>query len=452
MKRWKLPPWLTAAFSRDSLAPERVATREQWIEILLLPLGAALLGWLASPQDPTLSQQGFPWQWLAPVLVALRYGVWPGLLASAVLLANGWVAAQLGRVPAELSTAPLFGGGLMVLICGEFSDVWHDRNRRMEETYLYVTERLSRLTKRHLLLNFSHDRLEQEMLARPGSLRDALVSLRSATLEPAPEGQALAGAQGLLQLLSQYINMEAATLYTLREHQGDYVLGELVAQLGEPEALAPDDALLALALESGSLAHVATEDAGLDRRSNQLVVAPLVAGDDTLIGVLAVTRMPFFSLSVENLQMLLVLLGYYADNLGSARGIQPILQQVPAMPFLFAQELARMGNLHRKIGMDSQLVVMRFHGARGGEMADAFLRIKRGLDLYWKTFVGELPVLVVLLPFASSSAADGFTERLEAWLKIHFYGDFAGLGVSVQVIGLDASTPVEQLKKAMTAP
>jgi hypothetical protein len=452
MTGWKLAPWLKALISRDSLAPERVATREQWIEILLLPLVAAALGWLARPEDPTLSQLGFPWQWLAPVLVALRYGVWPGLIGSAVLLLNGWLAAQLGHMPEEVSTAPLFGGGLMVLVCGEFSDVWHDRNRRMEETYLYVTERLSRLTKRHLLLNFSHDRLEQEMLARPGSLRDALVSLRDLTLKDTDKAQALPGASGLLQLLSQYVNIEAAGIYTLVQKGGDYALGEAVATLGEPEALAPDDELLTLALENGNLAHVATEDAGLGRKSNQLVVAPLIAGDSELIGVLAVTRMPFFSLGVENLQMMLVLLGYYADNLGSAHGVQPIQAQLPTIPFLFAQELARMVGLHRKIGMDSHLVVMRFHGERGGEIADSFLRIKRGLDLYWKTFVHEQPVLVVLLPFASSSATNGYTERLEAWLKVHFSGDFAELGVSLQVIDFDVTDPVDHLKKAMQLP
>jgi hypothetical protein len=319
----------------------------------------------------------------------------------------------------------------------------------MEETYLYVTERLSRLTKRHLLLNLSHDRLEQEMLARPGSLRDALVGMRTLALKGSTDHSRLPGTQELLLLLSQYVNIEAASIYTVQEKNGIYVLGTLVASLGDPEDLSSDDELITLALESGSLAHIAVDDAGLKHRSNQLVVAPLIAGEQKLIGVLAVSRMPFLSLNSENLQMLLVLLGYYADNLGSAPGVARIHTQMPGMPFLFAQEMARMMNLHSTIGMDSHLVVMRCRGNRSHEIVDSFLRIKRGLDLYWKTLVQDQPVLVVLLPFASISATDGFLERLDGWLDSHFNGDILSLGISLQVIGFDAPDPLGRLEAAM---
>jgi polysaccharide biosynthesis protein PelD len=446
---WKFATKLKNVLGKDRFAPDRTATREQWIEITLIPIAAALLGWMVRPGDPTLSGEEFPWQWLAPVLVALRYGVWPGLFGSAILLINGWIAAHEGLVPANWSSAPLFGGGLLVLICGEFSDVWHDRTRRMEETYLYVTERLSRLTKRHLLLNLSHDRLEQEMLARPGSLRDALVGMRTLALQKSPEQSRLPGAQELLLLLSQYVNIEAASVYTVQEKNGVFALGTLVASLGDPADLSPDDELITLALESGNLAHIAVDDTGLKHRSDQLVVAPLIAGEQEVIGVLAVNRMPFLSLNSENLQMLLVLLGYYADNLGSAPGVASIHRQMPGMPFLFAQELARMMNLHSTIGMDSHLVVMRCRGRRSHEIVDSFLRIKRGLDLYWKTVVQDQPVLVVLLPFASISATDGFLERLDGWLDSHFKGDILSLGISLQVIGVDAQDLLGRLEAAM---
>lgn len=448
----KILQQLKALFTREGFAPERIGTLEQWIEIVAISLGAVAVSWFARPGDPTLSQLSFPWLWLAPVLIALRYGVLPGLISGTVLLVNGWIATQLGRAPVDVSAAPMFGGGLLVLLCGEFSDVWRDRNRRMEETYLYVTERLSRLTKRHLLLNLSHDRLEQEMLARPGSLRDALVRLRSLTLDLDKRDQPLPGADGLLQLLSQYVNIEAAQIFTLVEKNGTYALGALAASLGDPDVLLPDDELLTLALETGSLAHIAGQDISMRRRTSQLVVAPLVAGDSQLIGVLSVTRMPFFSLNVENLQMMLVLLGYYADNVGSAFGVASIQKQLPGMPFLFAQELARTLRLHEKIGMASHLVVMRFHGSRGHEIADNFLRIKRGLDLYWKTVVNNFPILVILLPFASSSAKDGFLERVEAWLESHFKGDFVSLDVMLHVIDFDVRDPLSHLKEAMGTP
>jgi hypothetical protein len=449
MSDWKFATKLRSLLGKDRFAPDRRATREQWIEIALIPLGAALLGWWFRPDDPTLSSESFPWQWLAPVLVALRYGVWPGLCGGAILLINSWIAAHEGRVPTDWSSAPLFGGGLLVLICGEFSDVWHDRIRRMEETYLYVTERLSRLTKRHLLLNLSHDRLEQEMLARPGSLRDALVGMRTLALQAPTDNSRLPGTKELLLLLSQYVNIEAASIYTVKEKRGNYTLGTRVATLGDPAEISPDDELITLALESRNLAHIAVDDAGLKHRSDQLVVAPLIAGEQDLIGVLAVSRMPFLSLNSENLQMLLVLLGYYADNLGSAPGVAQIHTKMPGMPFLFAQEMARMINLNATIGMDSHLVVMRCRGNRSHEIVDGFLRIKRGLDLYWKTLVDDQPVLIVLMPFASVSATYGFIERLNGWLDSQFNGNMDSLGISIQVIGFDVPNPLGRLEAAI---
>jgi hypothetical protein len=395
-----------------------------------------------------LAQQGFPWLWLAPLLVALRYGVLPGLLSVSMLVGNVWLAWQLGRLPDGVAEASLFGGGLTVLLCGEFSDVWRDRNKRMEEAYLYMSERLARLTKRHLLLNLSHDRLEQDMLARPGSLRDALARLRLLSTQATPDNP-MPGSNGLLQLLSQYVSIESAQIYLLEPRGSSYVLGKSIARLGEPVPMSAGDELLQQVLEKGGLAHIANQEASLQRHTSQLVVAPLVAGDSELVGVLAVTRMPFFSLTDENLQMMLVMLGYFADNLRSASGVATIQQRLPDMPYLFAQELARLLRLHQKVALPSHLVVMHFTGPRRNEIPAEFLRIKRGLDLYWQTYVQDAPVLVVLMPFASSSAKDGFFLRLEAWLQSRFQGDFESLKIQLQVIDFDGTDALADLAAAV---
>lgn len=144
------------------------------------------------------------------------------------------LANHFGLVKNQQSLEFFFGGGVLVLLCGEFCDVWRHRNLRMEETYLYITERLARLTKRHLLVNLSHDRLEQEMLARPGSLRDALVgAIRAIAIERSRYAEPLPGAVSLLQLLAQYVSIESAALYKITPSGRDYVLGERVATLGE---------------------------------------------------------------------------------------------------------------------------------------------------------------------------------------------------------------------------
>lgn len=429
----------------DTLAPEQLTVRAQWVEVVFFPLIAIAIAWLASPGDPMLSDSLFPWLWFAPVLIALRYGVLPGLLACIPLLANWMVVNYLGLAKNHSSLEFFFGGGVLVLLCGEFSDVWRNRNLRMEETYLYVTERLSRLTKRHLLLNLSHDRLEQEMLARPGSLRDALVRLRAIAIEHGHQPTPLPGAMGMLQLLSQYVSIESAAFYTLQPQGTDFVLGDQVAVLGEPEALTPDDALLTLALETSSLAHIASQDVSLESQTKQLVVCPLVAGNDTLMGVLAVTRMPFFSLNVENLQMMSVILAYYADNIRYAPEVHDIQARLPSLPTMFAEELLRLVLMQKKVGLSSHIVVMTFGGTQGKEIADEFLRIKRGLDLYWQTQVKGLLLIVVLMPFASPASKDGFVHRVDEWLAARFKGSFETLDIHLQSIDFDQEDPLTAL-------
>jgi len=445
MPRFKFSGLLQRFAKAETLAPEQIAARAQWLEIVLIQLLAIAVGWLTNPEDPMLSRSQFPWFWFAPVLISLRYGVLPGLLGSIPILINWLVADKIGLVVEDFSSRFFFGAGLLVLLCGEFSDVWRDRNARMEETYLYVTERLSRLTKRHLLLNLSHDRLEQEMLARPGSLRDALARLRAMVIASDGTPPSMPAANGLLQLLSQYVNIESAALYLVETGQTDPILGARVALIGEPAALEPNDELLRLAMDELSLTHIASRDLSLERKTNQLVVAPLIAGNDTLVGVLAVARMPFFSLNVENLQMMSVILAYYADNIRNAPRVRDIQAQLPSMPALFAEELVRMQVMQNKVGISSHIVLMTFDGPLRDEIPAEFLRIKRGLDLYWQTSVHGNPAIAVLMPFASPSAKAGFTHRIETWLLSRFKGNFDTLEVHVRTIDFAKENPLDVL-------
>ncbi|HBH39640.1 MAG TPA: hypothetical protein DDX06_14790 [Curvibacter sp.] len=446
--RLPLPRWLQRAWRAGRLAPELISAWAQWIEALLIPTLAVALAWFLLPQDPLQTRELFPWVWFAPTLVALRYGVSPGLLSCVPLIASWYLAEQSGRLPASFGLEYFFGGGLLVLICGEFSDIWRDRNLRLEESNVYLAERLSRITKRHLLLNLSHDRLEHEMLTRPSSLRDALVHLRGVATTGEP-GQAMPGAERLLQLLAQYVNVEAATLYTLVARGDQHTLGHAVAQLGEPLPLQPEDELLRLALQQQQLAHIASQELSLNRQTDQLVVAPLVAGSGRPLAVLAVTRMPFFALNVEHLQMMSVILSYYADTVHNGPAVTAIQQRLPGMPPQFAEELACMQGLQARTGMGSQILVMRFEGEQGRAIPAEFLRVKRGLDVYWQTTSRGHPVVAVLMPLASPAAMAGFTQRIEQWLEQRFQGSPDTLGVRLLPIDFAHQDPVDALARLL---
>ena len=448
MPRFRLPQLLQRRARGQRVAPEVDTRSMRWFEAVLIPALGVGLAWYFSPRDPLQALESIPWVWFAPTLVALRYGVSPGLIACLPLIANWYLADRLGLVPERLGLEYFVGGGLLVLVCGEFSDIWRDRNLRIEETNVYLAERLSRITKRHLLLNLSHDRLEHEMLVRPSSLRDALVQLRDIAIT-ADDGTAgplsLPGARKLLQLLVHYVNLEAATIYALQPDARGPALGAEVARVGDPLALDTDDEMLVLAMEREQLVHIASEELSLNRTTHQLVVAPLVAGVDQMIGMLAVTSMPFYSLNAENLQMLSVILGYYADSVMSGPDVREIQRRLPGVPAQFAEELARMRQLQRRSGLLSQILVMRFEGEGSRTIPAEFLRIKRGLDVYWQLEVGGEPVIAVLMPLATPAAMAGFVQRIEQWLAHRFDGTPDSLGVRLRRIDFSDEDPVETL-------
>jgi hypothetical protein len=199
------------------------------------------------------------------------------------------------------------------------------------------------------------------------------------------------------------------------------------------------------ALETRALVHIAGEDISSSDPDSPLVVAPLVAGNDTILGVLVVTRIPFFSLTVENLQMMSVILAYYADNIRIGPDTYKVQQALPGIPALFAEELVRMSRLNHSVGLSSHLVIMTFEGALGAEITAEFVRVKRGLDLYWQTHIRGQPAVVVLMPFASDSAKEGFIQRIDDWLQLRFHGDIQSLQVRLHTIDFALEDPVQAL-------
>jgi hypothetical protein len=115
------------------------------------------------------------------------------------------------------------------------------------------------------------------------------------------------------------------------------------------------------------------------------------------------------------------------------------------MPALYAEELIRMIHMQEKVGITSHMVVMAFSGPQRHAIPAEFLRIKRGLDLYWRTQVKRAPVIVVLMPFASPAAKDGFMQRVEGWLGERFGGTFESLGVHVRTIDFSREDPLMAL-------
>ncbi|MDF3086643.1 PelD GGDEF domain-containing protein, partial [Burkholderia sola] len=134
---------------------------------------------------------------------------------------------------------------------------------------------------------------------------------------------------------------------------------EPVARLGDAFDFDPRDGLVARALETKCIAHPKSSG-DVAPNTALLVVAPVVCADGRLIALLAIKRMPFLSLNFDNLQLLLVLLGYYADGVEHAACVRDVVAAVPACPYEFALDIARLTRLQRESGIASSAVALVF--------------------------------------------------------------------------------------------
>ncbi len=411
------------------------------IETLLLPVLMLAIGVWFNPLDPLFIRTQFAWTWLAPLLLALRYGPLPGL-GGALVVFVGWYAFEGINLGAhDLPKIYFLGGLIVVMLAGEFSSIWRARVRRAEATQEYLDSRLDSLTQTHYLLRLSHDRLEQELLSRPVSMRDALAKLRELAAGAVAGQGSLPGADAFLKLCSQFCQIERAALLPL---DGRALRTTAAVFLGAPFELVESDALIRHALDEGMLSHVAGLAGQSRTDSRYLIAAPLGDVDRNLHGILIVEALPFFALQEETLQVLNLMLGYYADTLGAATLIAPLQAEWPACPVAFALELQRLTHLRQTARVPSSLVSLEFVPGKAAEdLPAAILRQQRSLDVTW--LIGEDAAqpraLLAILPLAHASGVEGYLTRIERWLQTQQGTDWEGAGIRYRIwrIGEEAS-------------
>ena len=416
-------------------------------EMLALPLLALALAFWLNPLDPFFLSSQFAWVWLGPVLVALRYGPLPGLAGSSIVFAAWFVFGELGVALGALPKLYFLGWLITVMICGEFSSLWRSRVRRAESVQAYLEQRLEYLTHQHYLLRLSHDRLEQDLISRPVSMRDALVSLRRLSSDRAMAGTRLPGGAELLRLVAQYCQIERAALIAA---DNDGVSdGSPAVHLGAAFDIDANDSLIRFVREHRRLGHIALDDERTQSGSRYLVVAPLTDMRGSMHALLVVQDMPFFALHDETLQMLNLLLGYYADGLSASELAAPLRSEYPDCPLDFAFELSRMWRVRVDSGVASALVVLEFPDNPEDDLALQISRIQRSLDVVWMVRQPSGARLITLMPLAGSAAIEGYLARIDTWLKQHRSGGLDESGVGHRSFMLDDVPPPALLARIL---
>jgi len=419
--------------------------------VVFMVVVLAFARWL-HPDDPLSLHAGFPWLWLAPLLVSLRYGSLLGVLGGFIMI-GAWACfyPHGGAFP----TLYFAGGLCQTILAGHFGDTWGSRAVRASSLNDYLNDRLSALTNSHYLLRLSHERLEKDLLSRPTTLRDSITELRRlsvsddtalATPKKHRADEPLRGAAGLLEFVAQACQIEVAALYPVRDGKPGT---QVIASIGDSFEFDPHDPLVTHALSTLAIAHLKSADHAVPA-SQYLVCAPLVSADGELRAMLVIKRMPFLSLNFDNLQLLLVLLGYYADGVEHSSFVQRILERVPACPHEFALDLSRLTRLQQKAGVASSLVALVFPRDEAGDsLFEHVMRRRRSLDVMWPVRTGQRSVLLNLMPATDTTGIDGYLARIEASLTAQFNTDLEAARVGVHTLHLEGDDPGAALSRLL---
>jgi len=389
------------------LLPHGTRQYWHWGETFAISLGAFLLSYFILPEDP-LNTQIYPWIWIAPVLIALRYGVLMGIVSVLIFLV-GWLVWSSGQNISDASFPRLtfLGGTLLVMICGEFGGVWISRIRRVEELQHYTEQRLEMLTRRLYLLSLSHDRMEQDLIGRPASLREGLKVLNR--ILPGEDG--LPGADLYLALVVRQCNLSVAGLHAVKNGK---IKAEPEASIGAFTPIHEHDPLIAHCLKSGELVHINTAENLTELASRYLVAVPAKTSDGRIVAIMAVEKMPFFALQSENMLTLAVLSSYYADTIMASEFTSSLTDKLKDCPIDFFKAMHTLRRLQRDMQISSMMVGFAVrNNHESSEQIKSITNAVRGLDETWTLERGDWRICLVLLPLSGDSSLGGYLDRIE---------------------------------------
>jgi hypothetical protein len=370
-------------------------------EIIFWPVFFIWILQLAHPENPFFINDGFPWPWVGPWLIALRYGSLAGIVAALEIFGLWYLFRNSGSAPdSAFPRLYWLGGAIVTMITGEFGSIWSRQARRLKEASNYLDDRIERLTRRLYLLKLSHDELEAELIDRPGTLRDAMIDLRiklDASVQTRLPGDRLPGAEQMMNFLAHYGHIETGGIYAYID--GPYPVIALAASIGksvEPEA---DDPMVRRAVETGQSIHLLDELVDYTRRSTILVVSPILDSNGNTLGILVVNRMPFMALNQDNLRNIWTLLLTYSEFLGQRNAAVDQAQQWPSAPVGLRREFASLQRLQLDFGVQSYCVVWRIRHLQAAEFMEVIRMAHDSGDMAWTWRRAGQPTVVSLMPF-----------------------------------------------------
>jgi hypothetical protein len=412
-------------------------------ESLLITVIPLIIGFtFFYPDDPFLFQTGFPWCILAPLLIGLRYGFIIGFSSALLYVLFIFIAKHIGLFQIESFPSGMSVGLLLTgMLAGEFRDIWEKINYQLTVENTYKENRLKELTKGYLLLQVSHNLLEQKVLGSPISLRSVLMRLKeSIPLSEIQRGSSLSGiADNLFALFGEYGGVQIASLYEVHKHTELVEIGnEPIGIMGSPKPVNNNNVLVRKSLKTGC-AVVASKESELN--DDVIAVVPLVNTNNEVLALLTINEMVFVDYNYRTIDLLTLIGGYLGDAVSTTSLVDG---EISFTRENFDYHIKRSLIDIKRCDISISLLVFNIKTLDDFQYMYRIVRNNsRKLDQLWVPGRAEYVLTICLLmPLTGESGVGKYISRIENYYRLEKNKNFkdSGINVSTKLLTKDQSS------------
>ena len=393
-----------------------------WVEAIIFTVIVLACLNLIDPHNPLFVKAGFPWPWIAPVMIIFQYGFGPGLLSASIITIVAIFHYQSGTLSIQDLQIYVSSGLALILICGLFATNWVKRLQSSEAMADYATGRLASLSSSYYMLRVSNDYLEQNIIIKPATLRSALDALQQKNLYQ-QDPLSLEVARTFLEILAQYCSIESLAIYRYKNKK---IVTEPFVEVGSVGKLKPHDPLIKLCLEIDEVCYIKMLQVEDMSDCLYMMALPLITDDSSHFGLLVIKEIPFWILNEETLRALSILVHFFIKNTVLTVAQTAFFKVYPNCSLEFVRQLTTLASLKKSMNLESALAaVMVSKKLRPHHVIDHLKNKCRTLDAYWIIELGEYDVLITVMAFTNNTGVQGYLTRTRLFLT-------EDLGISIE--------------------
>jgi len=367
-----------------------------YLETFIIIGSYLAIGYYIDPKDIFMLKYDFSSLTIFLSIITLFHGISSGLLAMMIL----GVVMKFGYD--EFKYLYFLKEFVLVMIFGEFHYYWTRAIMYHSAEDKFTREKLSELSKAFYMLKISHDQIEKSYVVKPMSLRNSILNLK----EKFDENKIDIFYKDFLLLLEKTLNIESAFLISIKGNNSMSIL----AQTDKDEILEKNDLLILDTLKREIPLYVSSDD--MYSESRYLAVIPIIS-NDTNIGLLIISKMPFMSFNKDNLISATILVNYMFDELRKLEIIREIDDFLPTFQINFRFESYRLKELNREYHTESTILIIKsYDKLKTHLMIESVNKNLRTLDVMSSIIGDTLDIIAILFPFADTTSVDGFIKRI----------------------------------------